>query len=55
MSHMRRLDIFKSIENLKNGGELMINIIDAPCGSGKTTAIINKINAEEYPVVFVTL
>ena len=54
MSHMRRLDIFKSIENLKNGGELMINIIDAPCGSGKTTAIINKINAEEYPVVFVT-
>lgn len=48
---MRRLDILNKLD-IENKPE--ISIIDAPCGTGKTSAMITKINSSDNPIVFVT-
>ena len=54
MSQIEKVNVLNRRKEFKRSELPMLDVIDAPCGTGKTTYAINKINGSNDRVVFVT-
>ena len=54
MLQIEKVNILNKRKEFKRSELPMLDIIDAPCGTGKTTYAINKINGSDDRVIFVT-